>query len=163
MLLIFADGGKYLSVLLCKQMLRLWDWGPFCSCDFPIANSNCNTLSGKTFSEKPSAYIFFSITSLKQSPTDLVCLATIQFSFWFFMPFTWILHLWVSFSLRDLKRYERVSSNWAWTACGQKGQFLVQREGRAPGDWENGVFYETIKLRYWEIFYTFIYLPDIVF
>lgn len=25
--------------ILCKQILRLWDRGPFCSCDFPTANS----------------------------------------------------------------------------------------------------------------------------
>lgn len=84
MLFIYADGGKYLSILLCKQMLRLWDWSPFCGCDFPTANSNYNKLSGEIFSEEPPASIFFSMTFLKQSPTDLVCLARIQVSFWFF-------------------------------------------------------------------------------
>lgn len=83
-LFIYADGGKYLFILLWKQMLRLCDRGPFCSCDFLTENWSCDKLSGRIFSEKPPIYIFFSVPSPKQSCTDLVCLASIQLSFWFF-------------------------------------------------------------------------------
>lgn len=98
-LFIYADGGKYLSILLWKQMLRLRDRGPFCSCDFLTENWSCDKLSGRIFSEKPPIYIFFSVPSPKQT-----WFAWLGFSsaFDFFMAFTWILHLWVSFT--QLKR-----------------------------------------------------------
>lgn len=97
------------------------------------------------FLEEPSLKSLlplFSFLWLLQNKATQTWFAWLEFSsaFEFLMPFTWILHLWLSFSLRDLRRDEGVSPNWAWTACGQRGQVLVQGEEGAQEDWENGDF-----------------------
>lgn len=106
MILIYADGGKYLSILLWKQMLRLCDRGPFCSCDFPTKNWNCDKLPGRILSEKPPISIFFSLPSSK---TKLHRLGLFGWDSAQLLIFLWLLHgfctcVFHSHSLRALRR-----------------------------------------------------------
>lgn len=108
---------------------------------FVAVTSQLQTQIAVNSLEKPflkSLLPIFSFLWLLQNEDTHTWFAWLEFrsAFEFFMPFTWILHLWVSFSLRDLRRDE-VSSDWAWRACGQRGQVLVQGEGGTPADWDN--------------------------